>query len=105
MHSSNRSAASYSTASDFINTFAEELDSLYLLSLLLSADKRKAEQCSVCAMGECVEGTGVFTGWASPWTRQAVLKSAIRMVMLYQSVRIACHCSVSTSCNGSREWP
>ena len=32
-------------------------------------------------MGECVEGIGVFMEWARSWSRRAVLKSAIQMIM------------------------
>ena len=66
---------------DFFKTFNEEMHSPYLLSFLLTADHDKAEQCLVSAMGECVEGIGVFTDWARSWTRGAVLKHAIRMIM------------------------
>jgi hypothetical protein len=71
---------SRATATDVFNTFTEELDSLYLLSLLLTADHDKAEQCFVCAMGGCVEGIGVFMDWARSRARRAVLKYAIQMI-------------------------
>jgi DNA-directed RNA polymerase specialized sigma24 family protein len=32
-------------------------------------------------MGECVEWIGVFTDWAHSWSRRAVLKRAIQMIM------------------------
>src|ERR1700677_2705254 len=69
------------TVTDFFRTFDEEMHSLYLLSFLLTADHDKAEQCLVSAMGECAEGIGVFTEWARSWSRRAVLKSAIEMIM------------------------
>jgi hypothetical protein len=75
------SAMSYSTVTDFFRTFNEEMHSLYLLAFLLTADHDKAEQCLVSAMGECVEGVGVFMDWARSWTRGAVLKHAIQMIM------------------------
>jgi hypothetical protein len=74
-------ATPYATVTDFVNTFNEEMHSLYLLAFLLTADHDKAEQCLVSAMGVCVEGIGVFTDWARSWTRRTVLKSAIQMVM------------------------
>jgi hypothetical protein len=74
-------ATRYATVTDFIATFNEEIDSLYLLAFLLTADHDKAEQCLVCAMGECVEWIGVFTDWAHSWSRRAVLKRAIQMIM------------------------
>jgi hypothetical protein len=46
----------YATAIDFSRTFTEELHSLYLLSLLLTADHDKAEECFVSAMGDCGDG-------------------------------------------------
>jgi hypothetical protein len=48
------------------------MHSLNVLSLLLTADKDKAEECFVCAMGECVEGIVVFMEWAHLWARRAV---------------------------------
>jgi DNA-directed RNA polymerase specialized sigma24 family protein len=74
-------ATPYPTVTDFFRTFDEELHSLYLLSFLLTADHDKAEECLASAMGECVEGIGVFTDWARSWTRGAVLKHAIQMIM------------------------
>jgi hypothetical protein len=74
-------ATSYPTATDFLRAFNEEMHSLYLLAFLLTADHDKAEQCLVSAMGECIEGMGVFMDWARSWTRGAVLKHAIHMIM------------------------
>src|SRR5271156_2826104 len=71
----------YPTVSGFFKTFNEEMHSLYMLSFLLTADPDKAEQCLVSAMGECVEGIGVFVDWARSWTRGAVVKHAIQMIM------------------------
>jgi hypothetical protein len=73
-------ATPYPTAADFLGAFNEEMHSLYLLSFLLTADHDKAEQCLVSAMGECVEGVGVFMDGARSWTRAAVLKQAIQMI-------------------------
>jgi hypothetical protein len=64
----------------FVDTFTEQLDSLYLLSLLLTSDKAKAEECFACAMQDCVDGIGVFKGWELSWARQAVIKHAIQMI-------------------------
>jgi hypothetical protein len=73
-------ATPYPTVADFLRAFNEEMHSLYLLSFLLTADHDKAEQCLVSAMGECVEGIGVFMDGACSWTRAAVLKHAIQMI-------------------------
>ena len=74
-------ATPYPTVTDFVRTFNEEMHSLYLLSFLLTADHDKAEECLVSAIGECVEGIGVLVDWARSWTRGAVLKHAIQMIM------------------------
>jgi hypothetical protein len=81
MHFVDERATSYPTVTDFFKTFDEEMHSLYLLAFLLTADHDKAEQCLVSAMGECVEGIGVFMDWARSWTRGAILKHAIQMIM------------------------
>jgi hypothetical protein len=73
-------ATPYPTVTDFLSTFNEEMRSLYLLSFLLTADHDKAERCLVSAMGECVEGIGVFMDWARSWTRVAVVKYAIQII-------------------------
>jgi hypothetical protein len=74
-------ATRYATVTDFFATFNDEMRSLYVLAFLLTADHDKAEECLVYAMGECVEWVGVFTDWAHSWSRRAVLKRAIQMIM------------------------
>jgi hypothetical protein len=81
MNSVDERVTSYPTVTDFFRAFNEEMHSLYLLAFLLTADHDKAEQCLVSAMGECMEGIGVFMDWARSWTRGAVLKHAIQMIM------------------------
>jgi hypothetical protein len=70
----------YATVTDYHRIFAEEMESLYLLAFLLTADSDKAEQCFVCGLGECVDQIGVFMDRASSWARRAVVKHAIRMI-------------------------
>jgi hypothetical protein len=70
----------YPTVTDFLRTFHEEMHSLYLLLFLLTGDHDKAEHCLISAIGECVEGTGVFTDWERSWTRGSVLKHAIMII-------------------------
>ena len=74
------SVIQYATATDFCKIFAEEMHSLYLLSFLLTADKDKAEQCFIGALGECVEGIGAFMEWSRLWARRAIMKQAILMM-------------------------
>jgi len=70
----------YATATDFCKIFTEEMHDLYLLSFLLTADKDKAEQCFIGALGECVEGIGAFMEWSRLWARRAIMKQAILMM-------------------------
>jgi DNA-directed RNA polymerase specialized sigma24 family protein len=80
MHLVNQRTTSNSTVADLFKTFTEEMRSLNVLSLLLTADKDQAEECFVRAMGECVDEVGVFLEWAHLWARRAVLKYAIQMI-------------------------
>jgi hypothetical protein len=56
------------------------MDSMHLLSFLLTADQTKAEECFVSGLEDCVEGTYVFRDWAQSWARRAIIQNAIRML-------------------------
>src|SRR5260370_26983380 len=58
----------------------EEMQSVYLLSFLLTADHDKAEQCFVSTIGEVPEGIGVFVDWTRLWARRAVITHAIDLI-------------------------
>jgi hypothetical protein len=73
-------SAAYATSDDFCLIFSEEMPSLYLLGLLLTADAEKAEQCFVAGIGESVEGNAVFRQWARSWARRSIIQHAIRMI-------------------------
>lgn len=70
----------YATGSDFCRIFKEDMRNLYLLSLLLTADSEKAEQCFVSGLDDCASGNQVFKEWARSWARRMVIKNAIRLV-------------------------
>jgi hypothetical protein len=78
---SDERSAKYATASDLCVIFTEEMQSLYLLAFLLTADKQKAERCFLFGLGECAEGLGVFMERAHSWARRAITKQAIEMIM------------------------
>src|SRR5216683_1290866 len=59
----------------------EEMQSMYLLSFLLTADHDKAEQCLVSTIGEAREGIGVFVDWTRLWARRALIKHAIDLIV------------------------
>jgi DNA-directed RNA polymerase specialized sigma24 family protein len=68
------------TRDDFCNIFKQDMQSLYLLSLLLTADHKLAEQCYAAGMEDCIEGNPVFKQWAQAWTRRAIIKHALTVV-------------------------
>jgi hypothetical protein len=70
----------YATRIDFCEAFAENMNALYLLSFLLTADVAKAEECFVSGLEDCVEGTYVFRDWARSWARRTIIQNAIRML-------------------------
>lgn len=72
--------ALYATGSDFCRIFKEDMASLYRLSLLLTADSEKAEQCFVAGLDDCAAGNQVFREWARSWARRTIIKNAIRLI-------------------------
>src|ERR1700730_9818328 len=73
-------STAYATSDDFCRIFSEEMNSLYLLGLLLTADAEKAEQCFGAGIGDSVEGNAVFREWARSWARRTIIQHAIRMM-------------------------
>ena len=74
MHSVSDTGTSYASV-------IEEMQSMYLLSFLLTADHDKAEQCLVSTIGEAPEGIGVFVDWTRLWARRAVIEHAIYLIV------------------------
>jgi hypothetical protein len=70
----------YASSDDFRQVFDEHMNSLYLLSFLLTADQKKAEQCFVSGLEDAVEGSPVFKEWAHSWARRAVILNAVRVL-------------------------
>jgi len=68
----------YASDGDFCRIFKEDMQSLYLLALVLTADPEKAEQCFVSGLDDCASGNHVFKAWARSWARRVVIKNAIR---------------------------
>jgi hypothetical protein len=73
-------AVRYATAASFMEIYNEEMHSLLLLSILLTADPEKAEQCFIGALEECLHGIDVFMEWARLWARRAIIKRAVELV-------------------------
>jgi hypothetical protein len=73
--------AEYATHADFCRTFQENMQPLYLLAFLLTANHASAERCFVASLDDSIKGNAVFKEWASSWSRFAVIRNAIRMVL------------------------
>jgi len=71
-------ANQYASREDFHKIFSEDTNSLYQLSLLLTRDSAKAEQCFVSGLEDCVAGNSVFREWARSWAKRAIIQNAIR---------------------------
>ena len=83
-------AGQYATVADFKRIFAEDVNSLYLLSVLLTGNPQKAEQCFVEGIGESIKGNRVFKEWARSWARRTIIQSAIRLVNPRQRSMTVC---------------
>lgn len=70
----------YASSDDFQQIFQEDMNGLYLLSLLLTADREKAELCFVSGLEDAVEGNRVFKDWARSWARRAIIQNAVRLI-------------------------
>jgi len=70
----------YATPADFKRIFSEDVNRLYLLSLLLTGSPDKAEDCFVEGIGEAIKGNYVFKEWARSWARRTIVQSAIRLI-------------------------
>ena len=92
--------APYASSNDFCRVFDQDMNSLYLLSLLLTADREKAEQCFVSGLEDAVEGNLVFKEWARSWARRAIIVNAVRVVNLRPTEENDRSSSASVSSNG-----
>ena len=79
----------YSNSGDFRRIFSEETDSLYVLSLLLTADPEKAEHCFVSSLEDSVNGKPVFKECVHSWARRAVIQNAVRVIKPRPMLEIA----------------
>jgi hypothetical protein len=80
----------YAAESDFCRIFESDMNRLYLLSLLLTADNESAERCFVGGLEDSKNSNPVFKEWAQSWARRTIIVNAIRALgpRLGQTVRI-----------------
>jgi DNA-directed RNA polymerase specialized sigma24 family protein len=89
----------YATEADFCRIFNSDMSSLYLLSLLLTGDPEKAEQCFVAGLENAVSRNRVFKEWARSWARRTIIQNALRMMKPRQNDGIDVSNSISTNCD------
>jgi DNA-directed RNA polymerase specialized sigma24 family protein len=70
----------YATDTEFRKVFADNMDSMYLLSFLLTADLATAEKCFVSSLENCLQGSCVFRDWARSWAQRMIVRNAVRML-------------------------
>jgi hypothetical protein len=70
----------YATRSDFCRIYVEQMSSLYLLSLLLTADPQKAEHCFLAGFEDSVSNNFVFKERTHFWARHRIILHAIRLL-------------------------
>jgi hypothetical protein len=70
----------YATRSDFCRIYVGQMNSLFLLSQLLTADPHKAEQCFVLGFDDCINNNSVFKERATLWARRCIILHAIRLL-------------------------
>jgi hypothetical protein len=58
----------------------ENMDSMHLLSFLLTVDLTKAEECFVSGLEDCAKERYVFRDWARSWARRTIIQNAVRML-------------------------
>jgi len=73
-------ALEYATRTDFQRIFTEDMSTLHLLALLLTADAAKAEQCFVAGLEESIHGNPVFKEWARSWSKRVIIRNAIKLL-------------------------
>ncbi|HET7890841.1 MAG TPA: hypothetical protein VFL34_04925 [Candidatus Sulfotelmatobacter sp.] len=72
--------ADYATGTDFCRIFENDMNRLYLLALLLTADRDFAEKCFVRGLEDAKASNPVFQDWAESWARRTIIINAIRLL-------------------------
>ena len=76
----NAGSREYASSSDFCRIYIEQMNSLYLLALLLTAEPQKAEQCFLSGFDDSVSNNFVFKKRAHLWARRSIILHAIRLL-------------------------
>ncbi|HZP24029.1 MAG TPA: hypothetical protein VFB04_11310 [Terriglobales bacterium] len=73
-------SATHAVGKDFCRIFEQDMDRLYLLSLLLTAEHGRAERCFAEGLQDSAHSPGVFREWAHSWARRMIVQNAIQIV-------------------------
>jgi hypothetical protein len=70
----------YATTGDFCRIYLEQMNNLYLLSLLLTANAQEAERCFLSGFDDSASNHFVFKERAHSWARRSIILHAIRLL-------------------------
>lgn len=70
----------YATGGDFCRIYLEQMNNLYLLALLLTADPQKAERCFLSGFDDSLSNNSVFKDRTYLWARRSVILHAIQLL-------------------------
>jgi DNA-directed RNA polymerase specialized sigma24 family protein len=70
----------YTTPVDFCKLLENEMNSLYRLAFLLTANHHDAERCFGATINASSEQQAVFKPWAVHWLKRSLIKYAIQIV-------------------------
>lgn len=70
----------YAAAADFCRIFERDMNRLYMLSFLLTADHALAEKCFVRGLEDARNSNPVFKEWAESWARRTIIRNAIQLI-------------------------
>jgi len=72
--------AEYAKRADVCEVLERDMNCLYLLAFLLTANHKEAEQCFVATVDEALNERTVFKEWARTWVKRCLIKNAVRIV-------------------------
>jgi hypothetical protein len=67
--------------------FTENMAGIDWLAFLLTADPKKAEECFVGGLGDCLEESSVFRDGAQSWARRTIIQNAFECWHLVRTTR------------------
>lgn len=73
-------ASAYATHIDFCRALQANIEPLYFLAFLLTANHEAAQQCFLETVHAVVDEQRVFTEWVKSWIKRALIKAAISKV-------------------------